>query len=338
MLNQKDISSFLKGDKVDHFFLINKCELKISKKNDEFLAFEFADKKSTISSILWKDKKEFDTFKNLYNQGKLIGQVIKVSGEISEFNSNLNVNIDSIRLVEPTENISARDFMMTSERDIEVMTYELLDWINNKISDEYLKKLLKNIFNEDRLKKFANHPAGKTWHHSYIGGLIEHTLEIISICNLVSNFHKEINKDLLITAAILHDLGKLEEISSEPGFEYTTEGKLLGHIVLVTILVEEEIKKIKGFPKDLKTNLLHLILSHQGKLEQASPVVPKTLEAIVLYFADELSAKMNAYKLSLQREMKSPSGWTKFINLAETDLYLHNLQSPHIKEKETLFD
>jgi len=337
MPDQKDISQFNKSDKVDHFFLINKCELKLSKKNDEFLAFEFADKKSIITSNLWKDRKEFDTFKNLYNQGKLVGKIVKVLGEVSEFNNNLNVNIDKIRLAEPNDNVSPKDFMMTSDRDIDEMIDELKKWIN-KISDVHLKNLLRNIFTEDVIKKFAFHPAGKIWHHSYIGGLIEHTLEIISICDLMCKFHSDINKDLLISGAMIHDIGKIIEISSEPGFEYTTEGKLLGHIVIAAMMVEREINKINDFPEDLRVNLLHLLLSHQGKLEQASPVVPKTLESVVLYHADELSAKTNAYKLSLEREVKSPSGWTKFINLAGTELFRHNPQTNSKLEKETLFD
>ena len=137
---------------------------------------------------------------------------------------------------------------------------------------------------------------------------------------------------------MLHDVGKIIEISPDPGFEYSTEGKLIGHIVIAVMMVEKEINKIKDFPDDLRTNLLHLLLSHQGKLEQASPVVPKTIEAIALYHADELSAKTNAYKLTLERELKSPSGWTKYINLAGTELYYQNSQTNFTIEKETLFD
>lgn len=336
MLNQKEINEFNKGDKIDHFFLINKSEVKLSKNSDEFLALELADKKSTITSNLWKDKPGFDELMKLYKEGKLTGQVVKVTGKVAEFNNSLNINTESIRLANVNDNLSPSDFLRSSERNIEEMKSELNRWIKS-IKNEWLNKLLKKLFDGELLNKFANHPAGKIWHHSYLGGLIEHTLEIISICNLMCTFHKEINRDLLIAGAIIHDLGKILEISPEPGFEYTTEGKLLGHIVIATIIVEQEIKKIKDFPEDLRNNLLHLLLSHQGKLEQASPVVPKTLEAIVLYHADELSAKTNAYKLTLQREMKSPSGWTKFINLAGTEILNHNIQNFSKEEFQTLF-
>lgn len=336
MLNQKEISSLAKNDKIDHFFVVKRSELRKTKNNDEFLALEFADKNSTISGNLWKDKDGFEEFRKLFSEDKLLGKIINVQGTVGEFNSTLNIEIKSIRLKDEKDNVSLEDFIRTSERDINEMIDELKNWIA-RVSNKHLNKLLKKLFNEETLQKFAQHPAGKTWHHSYIGGLIEHTLEIINICSLMCKFHKELNRDLLIAGAMIHDLGKIEEISPEIGFEYTTKGKLLGHIVIAASMVEEAIKSIKDFPEDLKVNLLHLLLSHQGKLEQASPVVPKTLEAIVLYHADELSAKTNAYKLTLQKEQKSSNGWTKFINLANTDLYNHNLQN-NINQEEIFID
>ena len=153
------------------------------------------------------------------------------------------------------------------------------------------------------------------------------------------SFHPEINRDLLISGAMLHDFGKIEELSFETGFEYSDKGKLIGHIVIGAMLVNDKINKIKDFPADLKNCLIHLILSHQGKLEHASPVVPKTLEAIALYQADELSAKVNAYKNALATEMKTDSKWTKFLSLASTDLFSHDVNSETEKQiNESLFD
>jgi 3'-5' exoribonuclease len=177
------------------------------------------------------------------------------------------------------------------------------------------------------------------WHHAYISGLIEHTLEIIKICDLMCDIHPEINRDLLICGAMLHDFGKIEELNFEPVFEYTDKGKLLGHIVIATMIVNEEINRLVNFPENLKNNLLHLILSHQGKLEYASPVVPKTLEAITLYQADELSAKVNAYKNVIANEIKPGSSWTRFVSLAGTDIHDHGIANPNnIKDNKTLFD
>jgi 3'-5' exoribonuclease len=168
---------------------------------------------------------------------------------------------------------------------------------------------------------------------------MEHTLEIIRICDLMCDIHSEINRDLLISGAMMHDFGKTEELSVDASFNYTDKGKLLGHIVISAMIINETTKKMLNFPKELKNNLLHIVLSHQGKLEFASPVVPKTLEAITLYQADELSAKVNAYKNALSFEIKGDNKWTRFITLAATDLHKHNLFSDtNIDPNKTLFD
>jgi 3'-5' exoribonuclease len=199
--------------------------------------------------------------------------------------------------------------------------------------------LIKRIFSEERFEKFSTAPAGKSWHHGYIHGLIEHTLEIIKICDLMCDIHPQLNRDLLISGAMMHDFGKTEELKYDSSFDYTDKGKLIGHIVISAMLINDEVNKIPGFPEDLKNCLIHIVLSHQGKLEYASPVVPKTLEAIALYQADELSAKVNAYKNALSTQMKADSSWTNFLYLADTDLYSHGI-TPELEEKinKTLFD
>ena len=151
------------------------------------------------------------------------------------------------------------------------------------------------------------------------------------------SFHPEINQDLLICGAILHDFGKVEELSFDNGFDYTDKGKLIGHIVIAAMEIEKTAKSIKNFPGELKNQLIHLVLSHQGKLEHASPVEPKTLEAIVLYHADELSAKTNAYKNAIKLEENSEGNWTKFLPLANTSLYKASSLENNSEEK-TLFD
>ena len=152
------------------------------------------------------------------------------------------------------------------------------------------------------------------------------------------DIHKDLNRDLLIAGAILHDFGKVEELSVDTGFNYTDQGKLIGHIVICSNLINETANKINGFPEELKNNLIHLVLSHQGKLEYASPVIPKTVEAIVLYQADELSAKTNAYKqaVKMAREENSEAQWTKFLQLAGTQLLIPKSEKEE-EIKETLF-
>ena len=331
MLSQSDIVTLNKGDIIDHFLIIRKCELRTSKTNKQFLALELADKSVSLNSNM------FESFEEIFTKVKA-GDIVKVKGTIDDYQGSPQIKVKSIRPAKFSDEVTVMDFLAKSKRDLSEMRKEFFDRFE-KISNGKLCTLIKNIFTEENFGKYSSAPAGKSWHHSYIGGLLEHTLEIIKICDMMCDFHPEINRDLLICGAILHDFGKIEELSFETGFEYTDKGKLIGHIVIGAMLVEDKIKEIKDFPVELKNCLIHLILSHQGKLEHASPVVPKTLEAITLYQADELSAKVNAYKNALSTEMKTDSRWTKFLTLAATDLFSHGI-NPETEKKinESLFD
>lgn len=333
MLNQTDLSSINKGESIDHFFLVKKCEARLTKNGKEYLSLELGDKSLNCPSNLWDDVAGFKSIKS----SLAVGDIVKITGSMDEYQGSPQVKIETLRLAKQSDNVSSKDFLPKSLRDIKVMKKEFKSRLE-KIEDPDLNSLMKNIFTEERFDKYTSVPAGKMWHHNYISGLIEHTLEIIRICDLMSDIHPEINRDLLVCGAMLHDFGKIEELSFEPVFEYTDKGKLLGHIVIAAMIVNDEMNKIASFPEDLKNNLLHLILSHQGKLEYASPVVPKTLEAITLYQADELSAKVNAYKNVINNEVKPGTNWTKFISLAGTDIHSHGIKSQSDNTKKTLFD
>ena len=317
MSQQTELNTIEKGGRIDHFLLVRKCEIRLTKAGKEYLYLEVGDKTQTINANLW------DNFNNI--SGSLAsGDVVKISGSMDDFQGSPQIKVTSIRKAKPSDNISPKDFLPKSKRNPDEMKNEFFTRME-RLTDPFLKSLMKQIFNEKNFEKFSTSPAGKSWHHSYIHGLLEHTLEIIRICDLMCDIHTEINRDLLICGTMMHDFGKTEELSSDNTFDYTDKGKLLGHIVISAMIVNEETKKINGFPEDLKNCLLHLILSHQGKLEYASPVVPKTLEAIALYQADELSAKVNAYKNALASGTLSENKWTKFISLAATDLYNHGI-------------
>ena len=333
MLNQSELSSLSKGDSLDHFLLVKKCEIRLTKTGKEFISLELGDKSTSSAANLWEDASGFKSIKN----SLAAGDIVKITGSMDEYQGNSQIKIDTIRLTKQSDDVTPKDFLPKSLRDLKVMKKEFATRME-KISDIDLKNLMESIFSEDRFVKYTSVPAGKMWHHGYISGLIEHTLEIIRICDLMCDIHPQINCDLLVCGEILHDFGKIEELSFEPVFEYTDKGKLLGHIVIAAMIVNDEINKISNFPENLKNNLLHLILSHQGKLEYASPVVPKTLEAITLYQADELSAKVNAYKNVITNEIKPGSNWTKFISLAGTDIHSHGIQNKSDENKKTLFD
>jgi len=330
MINQKELNLIERGEKIDHFLLLKKCELKLTKTNKQYLFLELGDKSITLNANIWEN------FESFY-KSVIPGNIVKVLGNLDEFQGTPQIKIISISKAKPSAGISPEDFLPISKRDFMEMEKEFFSQIE-KISNTFLKQLIKKIFTDENFKKYSKVPAGKAWHHAYIHGLLEHTLEIIKICELMCNFHPEINKDLLICGAMMHDFGKIEELSFDSAFDYTDKGKLLGHIVISAMYVNEQAKKISGFPEELKTCLLHIILSHQGKLEYASPVIPKTLEAITLYQADELSAKVNAYKNAISSGTSSENKWTKFLPLAASDLFSHGLSPGDNPGSITLFD
>ena len=319
MKQQKELITLKKGEPVDHYLLLKKCDLRLTKANKEYLSVELGDKSSSLNSNIW------DNFESIYNSVNP-GDVVKVTGTIEEYQGASQIKVTRIRKASDKDGVSPIDFQARSKRSPEIMRKEFFDRIE-KISTPELKQLMKNIFNADAFALFSIAPAGKQWHHAYIHGLIEHTLELVRICDLMSDIHPEINRDLLVCGALMHDFGKIEELNFNSAFEYSDKGKLIGHIVISAIRINNEAEKIPGFSEELKNCLVHLVLSHQGKLEYASPVVPKTIEAIALYQADELSAKVNAYINAIATEIRGDAKWTRFITLASTDLYNHEIET-----------
>ena len=329
MLNQKKIIDYNLGDSTSLFLLLTKLEKKSSRAGKEYLDLELRDKSTSIAAKMW------DGFEVFYNQTKE-GTIVKVNCQFDEFNGTPQLKIKNITPLKDDSNVSHSDFLPSSDRPFNEMKTEFDDSISS-ISNSHLKSLIELIFDGKTKEKYFKVPAGKAWHHAYIHGLLEHTLEILKICDLMCEIHPELNRDLLITAAILHDYGKVEELTYETSFDYTDKGRLVGHIVIAAMKIEEKAKEISDFPEDLKNQLVHLVLSHQGKLEHASPVIPKMTEAIVLYHADELSAKSNAFLGSIKSEKQDKSNWTSFIRLAETAIYAPPKDEVE-KPKDSLFD
>jgi 3'-5' exoribonuclease len=308
MLNQKNITEFGVG---------------------EFLNLELRDISGTISAKMWDG---FDVFSHSAKEGN----ITKVDCKFDEYNGTPQLIISRIRIANTSDNVTHSDFLPRSKRDLEEMKTEWSELVGD-ITILKLKELIQKIFDADTKEKYFNVPAGKVWHHAYIHGLLEHTLEIIKICKTACDIHPELNRDLLVAGAILHDFGKVEELAYETNFDYTDKGKLIGHIVIAAMQIEEKAKEVNDFPEALKNQLIHLVLSHQGKLEHASPVIPKMPEAVVLYHADELSAKSNAYLNVAKNDRQGNSNWSNFIRLAETAIYIPPTEEDE-SLKESLFD
>ncbi len=277
------INEFTEDERiVDHYLCKQKQSLK-SRAGKTYYSLVLQDKTGTIDAKVWDLTKEIQNFNE--------HDYIKIDGNVVTYNNTYQLKISKIRKSDEGE-YDPSDYVPSSTKDIGAMYKELQEIINN-IENEYIKQLLTNILNRKDIKdKFKTHSAAKTMHHNYLGGLLEHTLSVTQLCLKVSeHYGAMINKDILVCYAILHDVGKVRELSEFPENDYTDEGQLLGHLIIGVELVAEECKKIEGFPITLENLIKHGILSHHGKLEYGSPKLPATMEAFVFNMIDEMDAK-----------------------------------------------
>ena len=243
---------------------------------------------------------------------------IEVYGEIISYNNNLQMNIKQIRKVQEGEYIAA-DYMPTTEKSTDGMYEELLGYIK-KVDNQYLRQVLDHYFIKDEtfIRNFKGHSAAKTVHHGFAGGLLEHTLSVVKFCDYMVGAYPILNKDLLFTAAICHDIGKTKELSSFPENDYTDEGQLLGHIVIGVEMIGDAVRNIPDFPEKLANELKHCIVAHHGELEYGSPKKPALAEAMALNLADNADAKMQT--LTELFKDKKGNDWLGYNRLFESNI------------------
>lgn len=281
----KYVESFRDGEQIKGIYL---CKSKISalKKNgDPYESVILQDKTGTIDAKIWSPNspgiKSYDVM-----------DYIHINGEVKNFNGTIQLSLSYVEKAAEGEYIEA-DYLPVTDRNIDEMHQELCSYIDS-ITNSYLKKLLSSFFVEDEvfIKTFNYHSAAKSVHHSFIGGLLQHTLEVTKLCVYYSGQYKVINRDLLLTAAMFHDIGKVNELSTFPNNDYTDDGQLIGHIVMGVEILGNRIKEIEGFPAKLASELKHCILAHHGEYEYGSPKKPAIIEALALNFADNTDAKI----------------------------------------------
>ena len=243
---------------------------------------------------------------------------IEVYGEVINYNNNLQMNIKQIRIAKEGEYTPA-DYMPTTDKNMDRMYEELLRYIG-KIANPYLKQLLEYYFVKDEafIKKFKAHSAAKSVHHGFSGGLLEHTLSVVKFCEYMAGAYPILNRDLLITGAICHDIGKVRELSAFPMNDYTDDGQLLGHIVIGVEMISDAVRSIPDFPQRLASELKHCIVAHHGELEYGSPKKPALAEALALNFADCTDAKMQT--LTEIFKDKNTNEWLGYNRLFESNL------------------
>ena len=299
---------------VGHYLCKSKQTLK-SRAGKSYYSLKLQDKTGLLDGKVWDLNNEIKSFEE--------NDFIKIEGTVLIYNNEPQINIRRIRKSQEGE-YNPMDYIPSTDKDTEEMYKKLMGYISS-VNDKYIKALLNQIFmkNDFVLQNLKKHSAARTLHHGYLGGLLEHTLSVTEICDFMSGRYKKVNRDILICTAMLHDIGKIYELSQFPVNEYTDDGQLLGHIFIGAEMVHDAASKIEGFPKNLESLIKHNILAHHGEYEYGSPELPKTIEAFILHCADNMDAKVKAFEEAVESGSNQGNwiGYNKMLqrNIRKTD-------------------
>lgn len=303
------------NETVTSFFLVRNPQHRLRKTGEPFLTLLVADQTGELPAVMWEDLEEV---------GERIreGDLVKVHGVVGSYQGEMQLTIHRLRPAQEGE-AALEDFLPTTEADVTSLLAFLQETVNT-FTAQPLKHLLSRILEGEGFREaFAGAPAAKGLHHAYLGGLLEHTVSVVQLCETIAAHYGEaVDRDLLLASAILHDVGKIFELTWDRGFDYSDEGRLLGHITQGVLFVEEQILQIPDFPPLVRMELLHNILSHHGQYEWGSPRRPKTLEALILHAVENLDGKVNLFlKLAKRHPDPHREGWTIFHRSFERPLF-----------------
>lgn len=307
----KYIQSFREGERIQDIYLCKSRTQAVSKNGKAYENVTLQDKTGTVDAKIWDPNSsgigEFDAM-----------DYVSVTGDVVMFQGSPQLNIKRARKAQETEYDPA-DYLPVSEKDREDMYTQLMALLA-KVQNTYLQQLIQRYFGEETFAKaFKYHSAAKTVHHNFVGGLLEHTLGVVKLCDYFADQYPYLKRDLLLTAAAFHDVGKLKELSEFPENDYTDNGQLLGHIMMGYELVGYGCRQIKGFPKKLASELQHCILAHHGELEYGSPKKPAIPEALALHLADNADAKIETMR-EIIKAAGSNNGWLGYNKLLESNI------------------
>lgn len=313
----KYLKDYHDGDRVYDVYLCKHRQAAVTKNGKTYLNVILQDKSGTLDAKVWDPNsagiEEFEPM-----------DYIEVGGDVSSFQGALQISVKRVRVCREGEYDPA-DYLPVSKKNIEGMYQELLAMIQ-RTKNPYLKELLEAFFVKDTdfIKKFKNSSAAKSVHHGFVGGLLEHTLSVAKMCEFYCTQYPLLKRDLLITAALLHDMGKTREISPFPLNDYTDDGNLLGHIVMGVEMVGEKVRDIPEFPPVLAGEIKHCILAHHGEYEYGSPKKPAIMEAVALNFADNTDAKMETFTELL--ENTDQTDWLGFNRLFDSNVRMTRME------------
>lgn len=307
----KYINELREGENIIEHYLCKSRQTMKSRNGKNYLSLKLQDKTGMVDAKVWDLNNDIQSFQE--------NDFIKVDAFVTTFNNELQLNVKRIRRSREGEYDPA-DFVPSTDKNIDEMYNQLMGYIKT-IKNPYLKKLLEEIFLHHPVisKEFKYHSAAKAMHHSFRGGLVEHTLSVTQLCDFLAPRYNYVNRDILVASAMLHDVGKVLELSDFPTNDYTDDGQLLGHLILGSELIRDAAAKIDGFPKRLESLMKHCMLSHHGEYEYGSPKLPSTPEAFLLHCADNLDAKTKMIEEALAAD-STQGHWAGYNRMLQRNL------------------
>ena len=287
---------------IEHYLCRQKQSLK-TRTGKTYYSLKLQDKTGIVDAKVWELHSDIQDFDE--------GDIVKIDGSVLKYQNETQIKVNRLRRSRDGEYVQT-DYIPTTEKNIDEMYAQVKEMINS-MENPFLKALLENILvnDEEKANLLKTHSAAKQMHHGYMGGLLEHTLGVAKICEFMSRQYTYLNRDILLTGALLHDIGKIYELSPMPKNEYTDDGQMLGHIIIGVEMISKETEKIPDFPHQLASLIKHAIISHHGEFEFGSPKLPSTAEAILLHYADNMDAKLKTFEEILDKDT-TPGPWAGF--------------------------
>ena len=285
-------------------FVVVSKQIKPKKTGEPYLALTLGDRSGQLEAKMWDNVEEV---LNAFEQDDFL----KVKGLVNKYKNRFQLTIHKLRKLGESE-IEFSDYLPKTTRNIDELWQTLAEFVAS-FQNPHLKALVQAFMSDQEIAAaYRNAPAAKTLHHAYIGGLLDHVVSLFRACDLVCRNYPQVNRDLLLTGAFLHDIGKIHELAYNRSFSYTTRGQLLGHMIIELEMLQAKLALVPDFPLELKTLLEHLIISHHGEYEFGSPKLPMFPEALLLHYMDDLDSKMEAMRAQFEREADLESPWTSY--------------------------
>jgi 3'-5' exoribonuclease len=305
------VNEIREHDRIRGIFKVQRKSLLQSRTGTSYLSITLSDRTGDIESRVWDDVERLD---QLFDRGAYV----EVNALAQSYQGRLQLKVEGLELVSRDE-IDARDFQPSTRFDIDLMWRELRSMVDG-VGDGFVRQLLNDFLDDPAIgPAFRTSPAAKGIHHPFVGGLLEHTLSVLQLAHRIADHYPRADRDLLVAGAVLHDIGKVRELSAENGIDYTTEGRLVGHLVLTLQWIHEKASRIPQFPRDLAMHLTHIVAAHHGQLEYGSPKVPQTLEAMLVHALDELDSRVQSWTMIMERDRGTE--WTEYQKIYERFLF-----------------